>query len=289
MKVIRASIAVAVSLAVALSVASGSVRADECDAEGTKDSPLFSRMPNYCLTGTEEKEFDAFQVFDGTKVVTIEGRVQVNFYAVKDGATAASSLQIRRNYENALKKMGAAFVYSGVMPESFEDTRSAAELTVGRVARGGGTVWLEAFPWNDGNDYSLSVVQIEAMKQDVTAGELLKTLEAEGRVALYINFDTGKASIKPESQAVIDQVAEMLKGSPGLRLAVEGHTDNVGSAAANQTLSANRAQAVAAALAAKGVEAGRLTTAGWGQERPIADNATAEGRAKNRRVELVKR
>jgi outer membrane protein OmpA-like peptidoglycan-associated protein len=277
------------SLALALSFAARPASAEECDADGTKDSPLFSRMPNYCLTGTEEKEFDAYQVFDGKKIVTVEGRVQINAYAVKDGATAASELQIRRNYENALKKMGAVFVYNGRMPEEFEDTRSSAEVTVGRVAKGASTVWLEIFPGSGGDNYYLTVVQVEAMKQDVTAGELLKALEAEGHVALYINFDTGKATIKPESLAIVEQVAEMLAGSPDLRLGVEGHTDNVGTAAANKTLSTSRAKAVVAALAAKGIDAGRLATAGWGQERPIADNATDEGRAKNRRVELVKK
>ena len=289
MKVNRASIAVAISFALALALAAGPARAEDCDSDGTRDNPLFSRMPNFCLTETTDKEFDAYQIFDGKKVVTIEGKVHINSYALKDGAPAASSLQIRRNYENALKKMGAAFVYSGRMPESFDDTRSSADLTVGRVAKDGNTVWLEAYPYNDGAQYTLTVVQIETMKQDVTAGELLKTLQAEGHVALYINFDTGKATIKPESLSVIDQVAEMLKESPELKLGVEGHTDNVGGAAANKSLSESRARAVADALAAKGIDAKRLTTAGWGLEQPLADNATEEGRAKNRRVELVKK
>lgn len=290
MKQNRIAVAVpfALALALALVFAARPTQAEECDADGTKDSPLFSRMPNYCLTETAEKEFDAYQVFDGNKIITVEGRVQTNSYTVKDEVTAASALQIRRNYENALKKMGAAFVYNGRMPEEFEDTRSSAEITIGRVVKGGSTVWLEAFPGNSGDNYYLTVVQIEAMKQGVTAGELLKTLQDEGHVALYINFDTGKATIKPESLSVIDQVAEMLGGNPDLKLVVEGHTDNVGAAATNKTLSESRARAVAAALAARGIDARRLTTVGRGQEQPIAGNATEEGRARNRRVELVK-
>jgi len=129
----------------------------------------------------------------------------------------------------------------------------------------------------------------EAMKQDVTSSALFEALNRDGHVALYINFDTGKATIRPDSQSVIDQVAEMLQTNPGLNLSVEGHTDSVGSPASNKALSENRAKAVVAALAAKGIDGKRLTAVGWGQDKPIADNRTEEGRAKNRRVELVKK
>jgi outer membrane protein OmpA-like peptidoglycan-associated protein len=81
----------------------------------------------------------------------------------------------------------------------------------------------------------------------------------------------------------------MLAAQGQLRLAIEGHTDNAGSAAANKPLSQQRAQAVVTALTARGIAGARLTAAGFGSEKPIADNATEAGRAKNRRVELVKR
>jgi outer membrane protein OmpA-like peptidoglycan-associated protein len=80
----------------------------------------------------------------------------------------------------------------------------------------------------------------------------------------------------------------MLKENPDVKLSVEGHTDNAGAATANQTLSEKRAQAVVAWLTANGVEASRLKAKGWGQTKPVADNVAEEGRAKNRRVELVK-
>lgn len=84
------------------------------------------------------------------------------------------------------------------------------------------------------------------------------------------------------------EVLTLLQQNPQLRLAVQGHTDNAGTAAHNQQLSTARAQAVVAELAKAGIAANRLQAAGFGQTKPLADNATEEGRAKNRRVELVK-
>ncbi len=108
-------------------------------------------------------------------------------------------------------------------------------------------------------------------------------------MALYINFDTGKWELKPDGVASVREIVALMKADPALKLAVEGHTDNVGTPAANKTLSANRANAVMRAVVAGGIAASRLTAAGFGQERPVADNRSEEGRAKNRRVELVKR
>src|SRR3546814_13361039 len=80
----------------------------------------------------------------------------------------------------------------------------------------------------------------------------------------------------------------MVDANPSLELSIEGHTDNTGDAAQNRSLSADRARAVADALVALGVVPGRLQSQGFGQDRPVADNATAEGRAQNRRLELVR-
>jgi outer membrane protein OmpA-like peptidoglycan-associated protein len=126
------------------------------------------------------------------------------------------------------------------------------------------------------------------MKQDVTAGALLDALNREGHVALYINFDFGKATIRPDSAPVIGQVVQMMKDDPSLRICVEGHTDNVGNAKANKSLSDERAKAVVAAIMSQGVDAKCLSSVGHGQDKPIADNKTEAGRANNRRVELVK-
>ena len=111
----------------------------------------------------------------------------------------------------------------------------------------------------------------------------------DGKFITYgITFDVGKSTIKPESMGEINRIAQLMTANPDLKFSVEGHTDSTGSAAANQTLSEARSQAVVDKLVANGIARNRLQAAGKGQTSPIADNGTDEGRAKNRRVEFVK-
>ncbi len=271
----------ALSLLLAVAAASAPAFARAQDVEGGKDHPVISRMPNYQITEYEQKEFDSYDFpVGGDKTRTVEGRKTVIQYQPGEGATPASGVQIRRNHGNAVAGLGGRVV--------FEDNEN---LVLTAAAKTGGEVWIHVWNTGVGDDtggYKLIVVEREAMKQAVVASDILSALNDAGRVALYINFDTGKASIKPESQAVIAQVAAMLKENPGLRIAVEGHTDNVGEPKSNQALSEQRAREVVSGLVRQGVDASRLTAAGYGQTRPVADNGTEEGRAKNRRVELVK-
>jgi OmpA-OmpF porin, OOP family len=136
--------------------------------------------------------------------------------------------------------------------------------------------------------FALGVLEMESMKQEIDAVEMFDAINNDGSVALYINFETGKSDIQPESKAIIDQIYEMLKQNPDLKISIEGHTDNVGTAETNQILSESRAKSVMNELVSKGIPAERLKYKGWGQVKPIADNNTEEGKAKNRRVEIVK-
>jgi OOP family OmpA-OmpF porin len=108
-------------------------------------------------------------------------------------------------------------------------------------------------------------------------------LEIPGQIV----FESGSAVLKPESEAAINQLKQYLDETPRVtKLRIEGHTDNVGQAAANETLSGQRALAIKAALVAKGIAKERLLAVGFGQSKPIADNTTEEGKAKNRRTEF---
>lgn len=271
----------ALSTLLAVVAASGSTIARAQEVEGSKDHPVVGRMPNYLITEYEQREFDAYDFPVGSdKTRSVEGRKTVIQYQPGEDVAPASGLQIRRNHSNAITKLGGRVV--------FEDEENIVLTAKGKA---GGEVWIHV--WNTGvgdgtGGYKLTIVEQEAMKQAVVASDILSSLNNAGRIALYINFDTGKASIKPDSQAIVSQVAMMMKENPELRIAVEGHTDNVGDAKSNQALSEQRAQAVVSSLVQQGIDNKRLTAVGHGQNKPVADNKTEEGRAKNRRVELVK-
>ena len=105
---------------------------------------------------------------------------------------------------------------------------------------------------------------------------------------MIIHFDTGSARISADSLDVLKKAATAIKQAPaGTKIEVSGHTDNTGNAASNQKLSQARAEAVSKQLAGDGVDAGTLTSKGYGQDKPVADNSTDEGRAKNRRIEFT--
>lgn len=125
----------------------------------------------------------------------------------------------------------------------------------------------------------------------VSADDMAKALAADGRISLYgIHFDFNKSAVKPESKPTLEQIAALLKGQPALKLAVVGHTDNVGGDKYNLGLSERRADAVVAALVEDyGIDAERMQASGAGMGKPVASNDDEAGRAKNRRVELVKR
>ena len=116
----------------------------------------------------------------------------------------------------------------------------------------------------------------------------LQPLEANATMTLKnIFFDPNKYNLMPESDAELDQIVELMADNPTLKIQINGHTDNSGNAADNITLSENRARAVTTYLIARGIAATRLAAKGWGDTKPVADNSTPEGRARNRRTELT--
>jgi len=157
----------------------------------------------------------------------------------------------------------------------------------------GKNIYLVVTLYNRGDSYELTVVEEAAMEQKVefSAMELARALNDKGMVALHnILFDTGKATLKPESAAALAPVGELLTNDGALKLEIQGHTDNVGAPAANLKLSQDRAAAVKSYLVQTfAIAPARLTTAGFGDTKPVAPNTADAGRAQNRRVELVKK
>ncbi len=254
-----------------------------------KDTPFFSGMPNYKIIDAADQEFADYRFFNGKDCITVEGKKHHRAYTLKEDAKESSELQISRNYVNAVKNMGGTILFDGLCSGADCAENCGYRMVVGKVIKGSSELWVEVVPFNGGGDYYLTVVAKEAMKQDVTASDMLNALTRDGHIALYINFDTGKSAIKPESKVIIEQIVQMLKANPEIKISVEGHTDNVGNPKSNKMLSDNRAKAVVTAIVAQGIDAKRLSSIGHGQDKPIADNKTEEGRAKNRRVELVKK
>lgn len=255
------------------------------DAQGSKDHPMFSRLPGYQIESYDAQDFASveFQV-DPPKVV--EGRYWRIGYRVKEGGKKIGPLQISRNHTNLLVKQGGKKVK--------EDVSAGGGTTVAQLALPGKpALWMELDINNEGEQFFLIVVEEGAMEQMVefTASQMGAELKAKGSIALHnILFDTGKATLQPASSAALAPVGDLLKGDAALKLEIQGHTDKVGAPASNLKLSQERAAAVKAYLVQTfAIDAARLTTAGLGDTRPVADNATEAGRAQNRRVVLVRK
>ena len=254
------------------------------DEKRCKDHPMFTRMPNFYIFECKEKDFDQadFKNEQGNNI-KVEGKIHFTDYRIKKGYKAPSSLQIIRNYQNAIKRIGGAVVYEYL---HWYDTYL-------KLIKGGKTYWVivDANSTGDGTDYELTIVEKSEMAQEVVANakSLMSDIQAKGSASVYgIYFDFDKADIKPESEPAIKEIAKLLQENKGLKLYVVGHTDNVGTIDYNLKLSKARADAVTKELTTKHkISPDRLRAFGVASLAPVASNKTEEGRAKNRRVELV--
>jgi outer membrane protein OmpA-like peptidoglycan-associated protein len=249
-----------------------------------EDYPALTHLENFYIYRCNKiySSLDIQLGIDKTK--TVEGMLYTYEYDVEEskGDYRVSWLQIHRNFENAIKKINGTILFcnneSGT--ESFLLKKDNKEIYI-LVEGMGGSV--DGFV-----RYDLSVLEKEDMKQELDASGIFNALNTDGHIALHINFETGKSIIENESQKIVNDIFDMLLANPDLKVSIEGHTDNIGNAASNKTLSENRAKAVMDALVTKGISKTRLTSKGWGSTKPISENITEEGRAANRRVDIVK-
>jgi OOP family OmpA-OmpF porin len=252
---------------------------NEMDVRGSLDHPLFTRIPGYYISDYEVKDFDKFtSSYLSGQDENWEGKVTHLEYYIKTGAKQPSMVQIARNYENAVKNIGGKILVN--------ETR----VIEGKIEKNGGVTYVHVESFNEGRNYTVLIVEKGTMKQDVVAdaAALGASIAATGRAAVYgIYFDTGKSVVKPESNPSLEEITKLLKHNSSLALYVVGHTDNVGNLESNLKLSADRADAVVKALMGRGIALSRLKAAGVGPYCPVASNRTDDGRAKNRRVDLV--
>ncbi len=264
-----------------LFILSSAVFAQQNDAKGCEDHPLFTRMPGYWIHNCDQREFNThpFRIAPGQKQ-DVEGRYwRVSFYPQNTLKPAPSDVQILRNFENAIAKLGGRVVH-----------KEKGRLTL-LVTRNGKETWAEVTAEFTGK-YGYTIVEKGEMKQDIVANAeaLSNELNAVGHTAVFgIYFDTGKSDLKPESNLAIEEVAKLMRKEGGLKLYIVGHTDNVGAVEANMTLSEQRARSVVLALEKQhGIAAARLRAFGNGPYAPVSTNGTEDGRSRNRRVEIVK-
>lgn len=299
----------------------GDLRA--ADLPGSKDSPFVGRFEGSSIVRYKAANYDTLNFSKADKEgklvsppVTVEGKlVRVGYDIPKD---QASSLEVYRNYENALKEKG--FEIQASVPvggDTVRDLSTQRGLPGLNWAASQNDYYIYATKSDPAGKIHISVTvaelvadQIEVFKNgdtavfvdsiqekavgkkmvDGTSGDMARQIAATGSVNLYgIYFDTDKADIKPQSKPSLDEVGKLMANEPALQLKVIGHTDNLGTAEHNLDLSKRRAQAVTGALVHDyHIAAERLTPIGAGGSQPVAPNDTEENRAKNRRVELVK-
>lgn len=250
----------------------------EPDAPGCADSKIlpklqFCRVDNCEKTASDHRDVAVREDEHGEAVVTpVDGDSSSTMYECREGTTPGE----------VIHQAAAALKASGFeVPYEFADNEG------GLTARKG-DLWVLL----DAASRFYTLVELKAaseLESAVDAVALAAAIEHYGHVPAYgISFLPGRADISPESVLALREVAAMLDDHPDWRIRVEGHTDNTGTKAANLQLSQKRAAAVANWLYLRGVKRARVEIAGLAGEHPVASNETEEGRAKNRRIELVK-
>lgn len=249
---------------------------------------MVKKMPGFKLKKSLSKKsnFSIFQfrIIENKKIITLEkkGRYWKLVYHNLDNKgkfnTKISKIDIMNNYRAAAKEMGGKVLYA-----------KRGKITFTLPLNNGGTLWAYVTAL-DGN-YDLIIIEEEGFKKQLvfSAYQMKRTLDSLGTISIYgINFDTAKDRLKQGSEKVLIEIVELMKNYPELRIEIQGHTDNVGLANYNLDLSNKRADTVKDYLLLFGVEKKRMIAKGYGLSKPIVSNDTEEGRAKNRRVELLK-
>ena len=272
----------------------------------------FFKEPEGLVTTLDDKDrhknFDREHMIAGGKIVAVEGKVfRDRFQLTNPEQREYSDIEFQRNYADAIAALGGAKVsdtqYTNEVLEAFGGrakvdkhyhgtcASDGCENTTYLIRQGGKEWWIQVSTGAIPLHGEVVVLERQAMTSKlgfVDAAEMKKKLDADGRIALYINFDVDKATLRPDAAPVIDEISKLLAGDPALKLSIDGHTDGTGTAERNRELSKQRAESVLAALVAKGTAADRLSAQGFGPDKPLVPETDDASRAKNRRVELVR-
>jgi len=266
--------------------------------------PYFSLPDGYQpLDKPETQDFGHFPFWTGKELHDVVGKVYFSGIGTADDKTF-SAYELQRNIDAVIREAGGVLVTESKIPAELRD-QIPREIRVGMVdglgdiynnpvstwlvRRDDRQIWIHFTSTTAGANWT--IVETKPFKQTaslLSADALQDEIDRTGKATIHINFAVDKASILPESRPQINAVAVMLDKSPSLKLAINGHTDNSGTAAHNRALSEARAASVRGALVQKGIDAARLQSKGFGADQPVADNGSEAGKAQNRRVELVR-
>lgn len=252
------------------------------------------------------KDFNKLIMFNGQSFYNAEGKVaklrfqmkeegadwnqysfdgSVDKYLVGIGAKLIGKLTINNAQKDFLNKEDDMAIYNHIVGDPYNNPVRMYALNHRK-----GKIMFQVY--SNSASGEVAVVELAAFEQTIkapTADQMKKDIDASGKAILNINFDTDKSTLKPEGQKIVDDILILMKSNVDLKIAIEGHTDNAGSANHNKKLSADRAQTILKFLTSSGISANRLTAAGFGAERPLVANDIEANMAKNRRVELVKK
>jgi OOP family OmpA-OmpF porin len=268
--------------------------------------------PNRLIVDENESqlyEFDKLEMFNGSTFFVLDGKVE-RMTMEMDGDKKWEKYWFEKSVSEYLKSIGAILIFDGQIPYEFiqkwgetpnPQHEHRNEFYAGDIINKPVKIFVlktkkKKIGFQIISEHSrgkIGVVEFKDFEQTIekiTADDILDEINTKGYATLYINFGIGKSRINGgDSFQIIGEIAKMLKANTNLKISIEGHTDNVGNETSNIKLSKKRAMSVFATLiTVGGINQSRLKTKGFGQQKPVGDNSTEEGRAKNRRVELRK-
>ncbi|MEW7280538.1 OmpA family protein [Aquimarina sp. 2201CG1-2-11] len=256
-------------------------------------------------SATKSYDFDKLEMYDGNSFFVLEGKVE-RMKIIMDGDKEWQQYFFDKSVSEYLKSIGAKMIYNDQFPyeltQKWGETPNEIyehmhEFYAGDVVNLPISMYVlktsnKKIGFQVSSDSSIiGVVEMEDFKQTIekiTADKMLSEINTNGFATLHINFETGKSRIKSESYEIVNEIVKMMKANPDLKISIEGHTDNVGNEESNLKLSKNRARSVLMSLTDENIDESRLQSNGFGASKPVENNATDEGKAKNRRVEIRK-
>ncbi|WP_043970847.1 MULTISPECIES: OmpA family protein [Acinetobacter] len=268
------------------------------------DFPFIQLPKGYYFAHQSTENFAQMEFWVGDRLEKVEGKLFNGRIDAEENNKQASLLELQRNLEAVITRLGGKKITDRKIPAELA-TQLSEKYGVSYVEGLGDIynnptqsyvihqndrdIWFQIT--QSGNSAGLLVLEtrpIDITARPLSASQLKTALDQYNKVDIHINFETDKATLLANSDEQITQILNLLKSDDALKLEINGYTDNSGESAHNLKLSQARAQTVVKALTDAGIDPSRLKAQGFGDSKPVSSNDTEEGKAKNRRVELVK-